>query len=45
MRGGRLRWTTSDDGTVRMYTTDPETTWWQRFQADVLGIMPIHSML
>jgi putative cardiolipin synthase len=42
---GRLRWTTSDGGTVRVYTHEPETSWWRRFTADVLGILPIHSML
>ena len=42
---GRLRWTTSDGGTVRVYTEEPETTWWMRFKVDVLGILPIHSML
>ena len=42
---GRLRWTTSDGGTVRVYTKEPETSWWQRFKADALGILPIHSML
>ncbi len=42
---GRLRWTTSDGGTVRVYTKEPETSWWMRFKADALGILPIHSML
>jgi putative cardiolipin synthase len=42
---GRLRWTTSDGGTVRVYTEEPETSWWKRFTADALGILPIHSML
>jgi len=42
---GRLRWTTSDGGTVRVYTHEPETSWWRRFSADTLGILPIHSML
>jgi putative cardiolipin synthase len=42
---GRLRWTTTDGGTVRVYTTEPETSWWRRFTADALGILPIHSML
>jgi hypothetical protein len=42
---GRLRWTTSDGGTVRVYTTEPETSWWQRFRADAPGILPIHSIL
>jgi putative cardiolipin synthase len=42
---GRLRWTTSDDGTARVYTKEPETSWWMRFKADALGLLPIHSML
>jgi cardiolipin synthase C len=42
---GRLRWTTSDGGTVRVYTTEPETGWWRRFKADALGLLPIHSIL
>jgi cardiolipin synthase C len=42
---GRLRWTTSDGETVRVYTKEPETRWWNRFTADALGILPIHSML
>jgi putative cardiolipin synthase len=42
---GRLRWTTSDGGTLRVYTNEPETGWRKRFTADVLGILPIHSML
>ena len=42
---GRLTWTTSDGGTVRVCTKEPETSWWKRFKADALGILPIHSML
>jgi putative cardiolipin synthase len=42
---GRVRWTTDDDGKTRVYTREPETSWWQRFKADLLGILPIHSML
>ena len=42
---GRLRWTTSDDGTVQVYTKEPATSWWMRFKADALGILPIHSIL
>jgi putative cardiolipin synthase len=45
LEGGQLRWTTSDGGTVRVYTEEPETTWWMRFKADALGLLPIHSML
>ncbi len=42
---GRLRWTASDGGTARVYTKEPETSWWRRFKADALGLLPIHSML
>jgi cardiolipin synthase C len=42
---GRLRWTTSDGGTVRVYTKEPETSWWMRVKADALGLLPIHSIL
>jgi putative cardiolipin synthase len=42
---GRLRWTASEGGTARVYTKEPETSWWKRFTADALGILPIHSML
>jgi putative cardiolipin synthase len=45
LEGGRLRWTTSDGGTVRVYTKEPETSWWRRVKADALGFLPIHSML
>ena len=45
LEGGRLRWTTSDGGTVRVYTKEPETSWWRRFKTDALGLLPIHSML
>jgi putative cardiolipin synthase len=45
LEDGRLRWTTNDGGTVRVYTKEPETSWWRRFQADALGLLPIHSML
>jgi putative cardiolipin synthase len=42
---GRLRWTTRDGGTTRVFTNEPETSWWKRFTARALGILPIHSML
>ncbi len=34
-----------NDGTARVYTKEPETSWWMRFKADALGLLPIHSML
>ena len=42
---GRLKWTAGDDGTARVYEKEPETSWWQRFKAGAIGILPIHSML
>jgi putative cardiolipin synthase len=42
---GVLRWTASDDGTPRVYTKEPETSWWRRLSADGLSILPLHSML
>ncbi|MFI5318052.1 MAG: phospholipase D family protein [Myxococcota bacterium] len=37
---GRLRWTTNDGGTARVYTKEPETGWTRRFVADALRILP-----
>jgi putative cardiolipin synthase len=42
---GHLRWTTEVDGRPVVYTTDPETSWWQRFVVGVIGLLPIHSQL
>lgn len=42
---GRVRWTTEIDGKPVVYTTDPETGWWQRFVVGALGLLPIHSQL
>ena len=39
------RWTTSDGGTMRVYTHEPDTSWWRRFKADAIGLLPIHSIL
>jgi putative cardiolipin synthase len=45
LQDGRLRWTTESNGKPVVYTTDPETGWWQRFVIGVLGVLPIHSQL
>jgi putative cardiolipin synthase len=45
LEGGRPRWTTSDNGTVRVYTKEPQTSWWKRFTANAIGLLPIHGML
>jgi putative cardiolipin synthase len=45
LEDGRLRWTTRDGESVRVYTKEPETGWPRRFISDALGILPIHSLL
>lgn len=45
LENGNLRWTTEIGGKQVVYTTDPETTWWQRFVVGVIGLLPIHSQL
>jgi putative cardiolipin synthase len=42
---GRLQWTARENGTVVVYATEPDTTWWRRFTTRALGLLPIHSQL
>lgn len=42
---GSPRWTTVVGGREVVYTTDPETSWWQRFVVGAIGLLPIHSQL
>jgi len=42
---GDLVWTTSSDGTSVEFDTDPQTTFWQRFMLDLLGLLPIEEQL
>jgi putative cardiolipin synthase len=45
LQNGDVRWTTEIDGKPVVYTTDPETSWWQRFVVGLIGLLPIHSQL
>jgi len=45
LEDGDLVWTTVKDGETVRYRTEPHTTWWQRFQVGLIGILPIHSQL
>ncbi len=42
---GGLQWVTYDDGERRVYTKDPETSWWRRFVVGFIGIFPIDGQL
>ena len=42
---GKLRWRTRDDGELTLYDKEPQTSWWQRFSAGVMRILPIRSQL
>ena len=44
-QGPRLVWLTENNGDPKRYTVDPETTWWKRFMAGVIGVLPIESQL
>ena len=37
LKGDDVIWTTEKDGTPIEYNTDPETNWWRRFKASLLG--------
>jgi putative cardiolipin synthase len=43
---GRLRWHGVDaDGQPVVYTKEPQTSWWQRFVAGFVRLLPIRSQL
>ena len=37
LKGDDVIWTAEKDGTPIEYHTDPETGWWRRFKATLLG--------
>ncbi len=41
----QLRWTGLEDDRSVILTKEPQTTWWHRFSAGFLGILPIKSQL
>jgi putative cardiolipin synthase len=40
-----LLWTTEMNGSNVEFDTDPGTSMWQRFVADVIGLLPIEDQL
>jgi len=42
---GKLRWRAWEDGQEVILDREPETSWWLRFQAGFLGLMPISGQL
>ncbi|MEE8311913.1 MAG: phospholipase D family protein, partial [Candidatus Binatia bacterium] len=44
-QGPRLVWLAETNGEPVRYRVDPETTWWKRFVAGFIGVLPIESQL
>ena len=42
---GKLRWRAFDDGEEVIYDKEPQTSWWQRFKAGFMRILPIRGQL
>jgi putative cardiolipin synthase len=43
--GGDLIWVTETDGEEVRYDKDPESGWWQRFQAGFIKLLPVEGQL
>ena len=42
---GKLRWRAIENGEEVIYKKEPQTTWWQRFKAGFMRILPIRGQL
>jgi putative cardiolipin synthase len=42
---GKLRWRAFENGEEVIYKKEPQTTWWQRFKAGFMRILPIRGQL
>jgi putative cardiolipin synthase len=43
---GKLQWMCEDaDGNELHFTTEPETSWWDRFMSDLSGLLPIEDQI
>ena len=42
---GKLRWRGYEDGQEVIYSKEPESTWFQRFVASIVRVLPIKSQL
>lgn len=45
LHDGELRWMAEVDGRTTYFDTEPQTSWWERFMADVLSWLPIDGQL
>ena len=43
--GTGLEWVERTDAGEKVYTTEPETSWWRRFRAGFMAVMPIEWLL
>ena len=41
----QLRWTDNSGANTIIYTKEPNTSWWKRFKANLMRILPIESQL
>jgi len=42
---GQLRWRSLEDGEEVIYKKEPQTSWWQRFKAGFMRMLPIRGQL
>jgi putative cardiolipin synthase len=42
---GKLRWRTTENGEEVVLTKEPQTSWWQRFSAGFMSLLPIKGQL
>jgi putative cardiolipin synthase len=42
---GRLQWAIQEAGELRVVDREPETSWWQRFTAGLMRVLPIRGQL
>lgn len=40
-----IKWSSYNNGTLKTYTHDPDTSWWLRRWVDLLSLLPIESQL
>ncbi|SMF00037.1 Phosphatidylserine/phosphatidylglycerophosphate/cardiolipin synthase [Alteromonadaceae bacterium Bs31] len=45
LEGGKLHWKTLEEEGERVFTKEPNTTWWQRFSVGAMRIIPAESQL
>lgn len=41
----RLVWVTQEDGKLARHTSEPQASFWKRFQSTLLSLLPIEGLL